>query len=44
MFLAATTADDLDGVGLEDCHLFGPVRAAVAVDGDLAGRDLAGRA
>ena len=36
VFLAAAAADDLDGVGLEDGHFLGPVRAAVAVDGDLA--------
>ena len=42
---AAATADDLDGVGLDDGHLLGPVRAAVAVDGELAVRaDLAGQA
>ena len=32
VFLAAATADDLDGVGLDDGHLLGPVGAAVAVD------------
>ena len=43
MLLAAASADDLDGVGLEHGHLLGPVRAAVAVDGDLAGTSPVGR-
>ena len=43
VLLAATPADDLDGVGLEDGHLLRPVRAAVAVDGDLAGTSPVGR-
>ena len=42
---AAATADYLNGVGLDDGHFLGTVRAAVAVDGDLAGRaELAVRA
>ena len=41
---AASTADDLDSARLDDGHLLWTVRAAVAVYGDLAVRDLAGRA
>ena len=44
VFLAAATADYLDGVGLDDGHFLGTVGATIAVDGDLAIRDLAGRA
>ena len=36
VFSAAATADDLDGVRLDDGHLLGSVRAAVAVYGDFA--------
>ena len=38
VFPATAAADDLDGVGLDDGHLLGPVRAAVAIDRELAVR------
>ena len=36
---AAATTDDLDCMGLDDGHLFWPMGAAVAVDGDFDCRE-----